>query len=395
MPLSQKPLYLLGICSCQTTIMKFILLFGPVCIILLLTAFADRPGNEHKTLEIGAPAPDFSLTGVDGKTYHLATFKNAEVLVVVFTCNHCPTAQAYEDRIIKLTSDYANKNVAVVAIMPNDPGSLRLDELDFSDLGDSYAEMKIRAKEKQFNFPYLYDGETETASKAYGPVATPHIFIFDKARKLRYQGRVDEMESPFKTPESTDARNAIEALLNNREVPVQTTKVFGCSVKWSEKRNLVEQARAVWAKEPVHIEMIDGDSITNIMKNPSGKLRLINIWATRSDPGLYEFPDFITINRMYRDRDFEFISISTDLPGDRDKVLKFLQMQQASNANYLFSGKDKNKLIKAVNTSWQGVLPYTVLVEPGGKLVYAKEGRIDPAELKRTIVNNHLLGKYP
>jgi hypothetical protein len=98
---------------------------------------------------------------------------------------------------------------------------------------------------------------------------------------------------------------------------------------------------------------------------------------------------------MYRDRDFEFISISTDLPGDRDKVLKFLQMQQASNANYLFSGKDKNKLIKAVNTSWQGVLPYTVLVEPGGKLVYAKEGRIDPAELKRTIVNNHLLGKYP
>src|SRR5450432_1397368 len=189
--------------------MKKFLLIGPVCIALLLSAFVTRFNNEYETLKIGSAAPDFNLISVDEKSYNLASFKNAQVLVVIFTCNHCPTAQAYEDRIIKLTSDYANKNVAVVAIMPNDPSCLRLDELDFSDLGDSYAEMKIRAKEKKFNFPYLYDGETETASKAYGPVATPHIFIFDKARRLRYQGRVDEMESPFKTPENTDARNAI------------------------------------------------------------------------------------------------------------------------------------------------------------------------------------------
>ncbi len=115
---------------------------------------------------------------------------------------------------------------------------LRLDELDFSDLGDSFEEMKIRAKEKKFNFPYLYDGETETASRAYGPVATPHVFVFDKERKLRYEGRVDDMESPFKTPRNTDTRNAIDALLDHREVPVKTTKVFGCSVKWSgEKRS--------------------------------------------------------------------------------------------------------------------------------------------------------------
>src|SRR5580692_3802964 len=160
--------------------MKNILFLGFVCMTSLLTAYITIPPDEHKTLEIGATAPDFKLMGVDGKTYSLASFKNAEVLVVVFTCNHCPTAQAYEDRIIKMTSDYANKNVAVVAIMPNDPNCLRLDELDFSDLGDSFEEMKIRAKEKKFNFPYLYDGETETASRAYGPVATPHVFVFDK-----------------------------------------------------------------------------------------------------------------------------------------------------------------------------------------------------------------------
>ena len=375
--------------------MKIFLLIFPVFITLLLFAFVTSSNKEHETLKIGAMAPDFNLISVDGKSYSLASFKNAQVLVIIFTCNHCPTAQAYEDRIIKMTSDYADKNVAVVAIMPNDPESLRLDELDFSDLGDSYEEMKIRAKEKKFNFPYLYDGKTETVSRAYGPVATPHVFVFDKERKLRYEGRVDDMENPFKTPKNTDTRNAIDALLNNREVPVKTTKVFGCSIKWSEKKELVEKAREAWAKEPVHLEMIDEAGIKNIMKNPSVKLRLINVWATGSGPSMQEFTEFITMNRMYRDRDFEFISISADEPGNRDKVFKFLQMQQASNSNYLSNVNDKYELIKAVDPSWQGDLPYTVLVEPGGKIVYAKDGPIDPEKLKSIIVNSHLLGRFP
>jgi AhpC/TSA family len=375
--------------------MRIILLLGLSCAFLLPTAFITAPKDEHKTLEIGASAPDFKLVGVDGKTYSLASFKNAEILVVIFTCNHCPTAQAYEDRIIKMTSDYAARGVAVVAIMPNDPTCLRLDELDFSDLGDSYDEMKIRAKEKKFNFPYLYDGETETVSRAYGPVATPHVFVFDRERKLRYEGRVDDMESPFKTPQSTDTRNAIDALLEHREVPVKTTKVFGCSVKWSEKKDLVEKARIAWSKEPVSLQMIDADSLRSIMKNPSDKLFLINFWSTSSDLSTNEFQNFITINRMYRDRDFQFISISADETVNRDKVLGFLQTQQASNINYLFDGNDKNKLINAVGPSWRGGLPYTILVEPGGKIVYEKTGTIDPANLKTTIVNNHLIGKYP
>jgi thiol-disulfide isomerase/thioredoxin len=375
--------------------MKYILLTGWAGIVLILTGFVSRYHYEHKTLEIGAAAPDFQLKGVDDKTYNLASFKNAEVLVIVFTCNHCPTAQAYEDRLIKLTSDYTNKSVAVVAINPNDPASLRLDELDFSDLGDSFAEMKIRAKEKKFNFPYLYDGETETASKAYGPIATPHIFIFDENRKLRYEGRVDDMENPFKTPTSTDARNAIDALLDHREVPVKKTKVFGCSVKWSEKKELVQKAKVAWAKEPVHLNVINDDSVVSMMKNSSGKLRLIYVWEIQSVPSVQAFPDLISINRMYRDRDFELISICIDEPGNRDKLLQFLQKQEASNSNYLLGTDDKNKMTRTINPVWKGDFPYTMLVEPGGEIVFSKEGTVDPAKLKTIIVNNHLLGRYP
>ena len=370
-----------------------------VCLLSLLLLYGYHtcyaaPFDEHKTLAIGAIAPDFSLVGTDGKTYSLSSFKEAKILVIVFTCNHCPTAQAYEDRIIGLTRDYSNKGVAVIAVMPNDPKSIRLDELGYTDMGDSFEEMKIRAKRKQFNFPYLYDGETEKMSKAYGPVATPHVFIFDKERKLRYQGRIDDVEKPTKTPHSFDTKNAIDALLNNKEVGLPTTKVFGCSIKWAEKSDWIQKAAAEWAKEPVKLDMIDEAGIKELLKNNSGKLRLINVWATWCGPCVTEFPEFITMNRMYRRRDFEFVSISADEPDKKDKALQFLQNQQASSVNYLFSIDDKYKLIEAIDPKWQGALPYTILVEPGGKIVYAKEGAIDPAEMKKMIVDNPRVGRY-
>src|SRR5262249_12338053 len=153
--------------------------------------------------------------------------------LVVFTCNHCPTAQAYEERIISLHADYKAKGVALVAISPNDDRALRLDELGYTDVGDSFAEMKLRARERNFEFPYLYDGDTQKVSAAYGVVATPQVFLFDAARKLRYVGRIDD--SDIKTVTNHDARNAIDALLAGKAVPDEKTRTFGCSTKWSEK----------------------------------------------------------------------------------------------------------------------------------------------------------------
>ncbi len=349
--------------------------------------------DEHKTLAIGLPAPDFSLPGVDGKTYTLASFKDAKILAVVFMCNHCPTSQAYERRVIKLTSDYAAKGVKVVAINPNNPGSLRLDELGYSDVGDSFAEMKIRANTAHFNFPYLYDGDTETASLKYGPIATPHIFIFDQDRKLRYQGRIDDMENPAKTPTSLDARNAIDDLLAGKEVRVTTTKVFGCSVKWIEKQDWIKKAEVQWAKEPVSLQNIDDAGLSQLMKNNSGKLLLINLWATWCVPCVEEFPDLVTINRMYRDRDFKMITISSDDLKNRGKALGFLQKKQSSSLNYIYTGDSKYKMIEAIDPKWQGALPYTILVEPGGKIVYAREGAFNADTLKKEIIGNHLIGR--
>jgi thiol-disulfide isomerase/thioredoxin len=348
---------------------------------------------DHATLPIGAAAPDFKLMGVDGKTYSLASFSKSKLLAIVFTCNHCPTAQAYEDRLIQLKNDYAAKGVALVAISPNDPKAITLDELGYTDMSDSYEEMKLRAKNKKYNFPYLYDGETQKTSLAYGPIATPHIFVFDADRKLRFQGRIDDVENPKKTPKTRDARNALDQLLAGQEVAVPTTKVFGCSVKWAEKEAYQEDIKAKWAAEPVSVEMISEAGIKELLQNNSDKLRLINVWATWCGPCVTEFPDFITMNRMYRKRDFEFISISADDPANKQKVEKYLKKVQASNTNYLIDNDDKYKLIEAIDPKWQGALPYTILVEPGGKIVYSKQGRIDVAEMKKMIVENALIGR--
>jgi thiol-disulfide isomerase/thioredoxin len=261
-------------------------------------------------------------------------------------------------------------------------------------MGDTYAEMKLRAKHKKYNFPYLYDGKTETASKAYGPIATPHVFIFDKERKLKYQGRVDDVEKPTKTPNNFDTRNALDAVLAGKDPAVQTTKVFGCSIKWASKSNWVAEYKEKWAKEPVDLEMIDVDGIKDLIKNNTNKVRLINVWATWCGPCVTEFPEFITINRMYAPRrDFEFISISADDPAKKDRVLQSLKKNQASNKNYLFSIDDKYKLIEAIDPNWQGALPYTILVEPGGKIVYGKQGPINPAEMKKIIVEDQYIGR--
>jgi peroxiredoxin len=348
---------------------------------------------EPATLSIGQSAPDFNLKGTDRKMHSLNSYSKAKVLVIIFSANHCPTAQAYEDRILAITNDYQTKGIQLVMISSNDNQALNLSELGYSDLGDTFDEMIIRVKDKKFNFPYLYDSDDQKTALAYGPVATPHAFVFDSDRKLKYQGRIDRSEKPG-TANGEDLRNAIDSVLAGKDADPATTKVFGCSMKWSWKKEYTDQLYQKWAALPVTLNDISIDGIREIIQNKGQKLRLINVWATWCGPCTMEFPDFIIIDRMYRGRDFEFISISTDKPERKEKALAFLKKQEASNQNYIFSGSDIYQLIEAVDPNWKGALPYTLLVEPGGKIVYHQQGPINPLRLKKQIVDHPLIGRY-
>lgn len=348
-----------------------------------------------KTLDLGAAAPEFRLPGVDGKWYTLADFKDAKALVVLFTCNHCPTAQAYEKRVIALVNDYKPKGVELVAISPNSPLGLLYDELGYTDLNDDYSEMIIRAKNQSFNFPYLYDGDNEQVSLKYGPVATPHAFVFDANRKLTYTGRLDTKEKPGSGGNADDLRAALDATLAGQPVATPVTKTFGCSTKWGWKLKDKEKATADWNAKPVTISKLDTKGVQQLMKNEdSQKLRLVNVWATWCGPCVREYPEFVILHQVFSRRDFEFVSISADKPDQEEKALKFLQESHSAVANYLFSEDDKYPLIEAVDKEWNGALPYTILVEPGGKVVWRHQGSVDFYELKKVIVEHPMIGRY-
>jgi peroxiredoxin len=352
----------------------------------LVVAIGVWAEENPPTLALGSSAPDFDLPGVDGRNWRLKDFASAKVLVVVFTCNHCPTAQYYEERLKTLVRDYRDRGVAVAAISPNDPQSVRLDELGWSDLGDSFAEMKLRARQKDLNFPYLYDGETEEMSRAYGPVATPHAFVFDSGRKLRYVGAIDDSERPASVRKHY-VREAVEALLSGREPAVARTKVVGCSVKWAGKAEGVKAYLEKLAAEPVTVTKADAAELRALRQNGAGKFRLVNFWATWCAPCVAEFEEFVTMHRMYRHRDFEFVSVSINRPEEETRVLEFLRKQQASNRNLLFASAEREALMTAFDPAWSGAVPFTVLVSPEGQVLYRETDRVDPVALRRRIVD--------
>ena len=353
--------------------------------LLAASGIVGEAGFQPETLKIGGTAPDFNLPGVDGRDYALKDFAEARILVVVFTCNHCPSAQYYEERIKSLVTNYKDKGVALVAIMPNDPKSVSLAELGYTDLSDSFEEMKIRARDRQFNFPYLYDGATEAVARAYGPVATPHAFIFDATRKLCYAGAIDDSERVQHVTKSY-VREALDALLAGQEPPVTKTKIVGCSVKWAEKGESVRNYIEKLASEPVSLAPADADALKALRKNESGKFRLVNFWATWCAPCVAEFHEFVTMNRMYRGRDFELVSVALNRPEEENDVLGFLRKNQASCRNLIFASADREKLIDAFDPNWQGEVPHTVLIAPDGRIIYHEAGSVDTLTLKRAIV---------
>lgn len=176
-----------------------------------------------KGLPLGTPAPTFDgLEGTDGKRYGLGDFADAKALVLVFTCNHCPYAVAYEDRLVALHRDYQNRGVQIVAINPNDAERYPDDSLD---------AMKERAAAKGFGFPYLVDATQEVA-RAYHAVCTPDPFVLDEERKLYYAGRIDDSWRDPSAVTTRDLRLALDALLAGDALPFEPSPAMGCSIKW-------------------------------------------------------------------------------------------------------------------------------------------------------------------
>jgi len=353
---------------------------------LIATLCAGRAEVNHPILAIGASAPDFALPGVDGKMHRLADYAQSPVLAVVFTCDHCPIAQMYEQRIEQLYDTYGKRGVAVVAIQGNDPNATTIDELDSSDSGDTLEEMKVRVQYKHLHYPYLYDGATQSVTSAYGPQATPHVFIFDKTRHLRYEGRFDNSYRIEKVV-SHDAQNAIDALLKGKPVPVTHTAVFGCSTKWKEKEALKAAYEQKLEATPVNVSLVDAAGLKKLRMNAGDNYTLVSFWATWCGSCVAEFSDIQDTFRMYSDRGFNLVTVSANSPDEKNSVLRFLGRKHATSRNLLFASDDTAALEAAFDPKWQSAVPYTVLLGPNGTVLYKTLGSVDILELRRKLLS--------
>jgi thiol-disulfide isomerase/thioredoxin len=272
--------------------------------------------------------------------------------------------------------------------MGNDPKAIHLSELGHTDLGDSFSDMKLRAAYRHFNFPYLFDGETQSVALKYGPTATPHAFIFDQQRILRYEGRIDNNPRE-ELATKHEARDAIEALLADQPVLVQHTPAVGCSTKWAYKEVGANAETAEGDEKPVNVEMVSAQELTTLRKNiGTNKLLLINLWATWCAPCTEEFPELQKMIRMYVKRPLQIVTVSINSPDEKKFVLTFLQNQHAIGKNLLFDGNDSSDAVTATGTGWKGGVPYTVLIGLNGEELYKTQGQMDALDVRRAILKN-------
>lgn len=345
---------------------------------MLLLCVTSACGRGTSSLALGAAAPDFSLPGADGSTHTLAEFAKSPVLAVVFTCNHCPAAQRAEAAMTTLSRTYRERGLAMVAINPSSPAATRFADLSFSDVGESLDDMKTRAAFAGFDFPYLSDGETQVLTKQYGVVATPQVFVFDRERKLRYQGRVD----------ADEARAAVDALIAGRAVATTTTTVDGCPVIAREASGKADEERQAIAAEPITVDAADAAALKALRQNGTGKLLLVNFWATWCGPCVTEFPDLEATYRMYGSRGLDFTTVSTNDPQERPAVIEFLQKQHASHRNLQFGTPDVYGLQAAFDPAMPASVPFTLLLAPNGDVLYQELGASDIPKLRRAILAN-------
>ena len=346
-----------------------------------------------KTLEIGSRMPAFKLIGANDEYFDSKKLAKANAILIVFLSNYCATSQGYEQRIMDISEDYREQGLRVVTISPNSPLAISLEEMGYSDLDDSFASMRLRSRNQHFDFPYLYDGDDHQVSLKFGPRALPHAFLFDDNQVLRYRGNIDGGERPG-TAQGQRLRNAINAVLEDREIIRAAVDAYGCQVKWSWMHQEKTESDSLWSARPVGLQKFTMDSLKTIMVNFGPRVRLINFWATWCGPCKIEFPELVKMQRMYGERRFEFISVSLDTQPDFDKALTFLKHVNSSLANYMCPELSHAKAASRIHPDWDGTLPCTIILEPYGEVYRFWQGPIDPVEVKKAIVEHRLLGRY-
>ncbi len=328
--------------------------------------------------------PTFSLMGTSGQVYTQADFDDKRILALVFMSNHCKVSQLFQNHINDLSKQFV-KEATILAISPNYEQAILPDELAYSDLGDSFEEMKKRAIRMKYNFPYLYDGEKQSLTRAIGVKITPTVYLYDEKRELFYVGRIGNIDSPDKR-ETSELYLAIMRALEEKEVAFKRTKVFGTSIKTKEHLMLAEQVRKRYADESIKLTHADDRKLDFYLNHKTQKPKLFYVWQTTDKNVRDNLMKLSFLYKIFRKRGLRLITVCIAEKKEEKEILDQLEKAQLSSTNFLSYGHHVGPLAKIIPSELEKVTPYYRLVGTEGNMLLGKQGEISEDKLRFEIL---------
>ena len=328
--------------------------------------------------------PTFSLMGTSGQVYTQADFDDKRILALVFMSNHCKVSQLFQNHINDLSKQF-EKEATILAISPNYEQAILPDELAYSDLGDSFEEMKKRAIRLNYNFPYLYDGEKQHLTRAIGVKITPTVYLYDEKRELFYVGRIGNIDSPDKR-ETSELYLAIMRALEEKEVAFKRTKVFGTSIKTKGHLMLAEQVRKRYADESIKLTHADDRKLDFYLNHKTQKPKLFYVWQTTDKNVRDNLMKLSFLYKIFRKRGLRLITVCIAEKKEEKEILDQLEKAQLSSTNFLSYGHHVAPLAKIIPSELEKVTPYYRLVGTEGNMLLGKQGEISEDKLRFEIL---------
>ncbi len=333
----------------------------------------------------GNTYPSFNLEATDGKKYHQNQFKEKEFVCIILYSNHCKISQSFEGLIKEISEYLVLENSILLLVSPNNENALLPDELAYSDVGDSLKEMRVRSKDRNFEFPYLYDGTEQSISNQLSAKSTPHAFLFNKARNLVYSGRIGDYNEP-KNLKKSDLFQTYRNTRNLAHVNQVTTKVHGTAIKTKEDIFIANEVRRRYSEESVKIRPINQQTLKFFLKYNLGKTTLFYLWSVKDESSRENLLILSETYKIFRKRGLKLFTINVDK--DLKEIELQLENSQLSASNFILPGNEISPLVRYIPNNTTKVTPLTLLFSKEQQTLLSKIGSIDSLNLKRLILED-------
>lgn len=327
---------------------------------------------------------EFSLMGVDYKTYTNKDLNGLNGTLLVFLSNHCKISQTFQQFLIHSNRKWNNQGIKLIAISPNHEKAVLPDEMAFSEVGDSFEEMVLRAQTQNYNFAYIYDGKNQIITKSIETKITPSAYLFDSQGELVYSGRIGDHEMPNDYEKSELHQNIVK-LINKEKVEYNRTKIHGTAIKFKKDIRFAENLAKRYAEETIRLNYADERKLNFFIEQETNYPRFFYVWSLENNPDVTRenLIKISTVYKIFRKRGIKVFTVCICKPEDQSKVLEILKQTQLSSLNFYTGGTEVSKLVTLRSQEGKRITPFCRIIQGDNSLAYGKNDLLDIKVLKR------------